>query len=89
MEKIYLTKAMASCGVNVRSSVSGYGRHWLYVEMACSVNVIIFRRNGQALFDHLIHVFLVCLGIKDHSSAALHVIFRDYGGAQKIQRGKL
>ena len=61
----------------------------LYVEMACSVNVIIFRRNGQALFDHLIHVFLVCLGIKDHSSAALHVIFRDYGGAQKIQRGKL
>ena len=80
---------MAPCGVNVRSGVSGYGRHWLYVEMACLVNVIIFRRNGQALFDHLIHVFAVCLGIKDHSSAALHVIFRDYGGAQKIQRGKL
>lgn len=74
---------MAPGWVDVRSGASGYSRHWLYVEMACSVNVIIFRRNGQTLFDHLIHVFPVRLGIKGHSSPAVHVIFRDYGGHKR------
>lgn len=86
---LFNKKTMAPGGVDVHSGASGYSRHWLYVEMACSVNVIIFRRNGQTLFDHLIHVFSVRLGIKGHSSPAVHVIFRDYGGAQKIQRRKL
>lgn len=74
---------MAPGGVDVHSGASGYSRHWLYVEMACSVNVIIFRRNYQTLFDHLIHVFPVRLGIKGHSSPAVHVIFRDYGGHKR------
>ena len=56
--------------------------------------------NGKDLFNKkqwllaglmfvLVLVATVRLGIKGHSSPAVHVIFRDYGGAQKIQRRKL
>lgn len=76
---------MAPCWVDVRSGASGYGCYWFYVEMVSSVNVIILRRNGETQFDYLFHVFAVRMGTKNYRCAALHDLFRDYKGAQKIQ----
>lgn len=75
--------------IDVCSSVSGYGRYRIYVEMARSVNVIILRCNGKTLFDYLFYVFSVRMGTKSYRCAALHDLFRNYREAQKIQCGKL
>ena len=78
-------KTMVPGRVDVCSGASGYGCYWFYVEMARSVNVIILRRNGETIFDYLFHVFPVRMGTKSYRCAALHDLFRDYRGAQKIQ----